>query len=115
MEKQEITVTPVWVLYRGKIIISNEMFVISGTILPFDQENIAVIAGATGDRHFPSDALTDPKLTVQGEKLPEDLLLATPNLRKHLQVLKETNKLRFMFRVGGSLSVSIEEPWRLVD
>ena len=111
---KEITAIPVWVLYRGKVIVSNEVFVRSGTALPFERGNIAIIAGATNAKQFPSEALKAPKLTVQGEKLPDDLLLATANLRKHLQVLKETNGIRFMFRLDGSLSVSLEESFRLV-
>lgn len=104
-----VTVIPVWVEYRGKIIISNYLFVPDGTALPFEQGDITVIAGAVKNSQFPSGALKPLKLSVQEKKLPEDLILATANLRKHLQVLKETGKITFMFRTDGSLSVNPKE------
>jgi hypothetical protein len=110
----EITVTPVWVEYRGLIIMSNEVFVRAGATLPFRKGEVTIIAGAVKDRQLPSKELKPLKLTVQGEKLPEDLLMATPNLRKHLQVLKETGGITFMFRLDGSLSVSPRESLSLV-
>lgn len=106
---EEIVATPVWLVYRGKIIVSNEMFVRAGTVLPFEQGSIAVISAAADDKRFPSEALKPLKLSVQGGKLPEDLILTTANLRKHLQVLKETGKITFMFRADGSLSVNPKE------
>jgi hypothetical protein len=104
-----ITVIPVWVLYRGKIIISNYLFVPDDTALPFEQGDITIIAGAVKNSQFPPRALKPLKLAVQGEKLPEDLLMATANLRKHLNVLKETGRIAFKLRADGSLSVTPKE------
>ena len=104
-----ITAISVWALYRKRVIISNELYVLNGTTLPFKQGEITIISSATKNRQFPSAELKPLKLTVQGEKLPEDLLMATANLRKHLNVLKETGRIAFRLRAYGSLSVTPKE------
>lgn len=96
-------------MYRERAIISNEIYVRSGTVLPFKQGKITIISSAADGKQFPPGALKPLKLTLLGEKLPEDLILATANLRKHLDVLKETGRISFRLRAYGSLSVSPKE------
>lgn len=104
-----ITAISVWALYRERPIISNELYVLVGTTLPFEQGEITIISSEANDKQFPPGALKPLKLTLQGEKLPEDLLMATANLRKHLNVLKETGRINFKLRAYGSLSVTSKE------
>jgi len=110
----EIWVTPVWILYCGKPLISNEIFVLKDAILPKPKGNAAIITGLSGEKKFSAEELSPLDLSIQGEKLPKNLLLATKNLKKHLEVLKETGRARFKFHLDGSLSVSVEESLRLV-